>query len=215
MCQLTSEIKKQQQVINKKMKELFEIYKAGSNPCSEAGKELIQELKKQSIIMNRRLKELLEVRENDRCWSGGEEQCGCWDCEHPDPTPTSPVFAYGFAYTPAELSESGVVRFRIAGPLEEVELTADGFMIAKAGVYQIQYSVVVHSAEEAATPARFQLVINNTVNIASSVTESVTSQQLSSNQLFSLLEGDVVKLVAEVPEGISYSMIKLQVLQVG
>jgi hypothetical protein len=49
----------------------------------------------------------------------------------------------------------------------------------------------------------------------SSTTESSATAQLSSSQLFSLLEGDVVKLVAEIPKGTSYSLPTLQVMRIG
>jgi hypothetical protein len=123
--------------------------------------------------------------------------------------------AYGYAYSPSSSDLSGDVRFAIAGPLENVELTTKGLTVLTPGIYQISYKVAFHAAGATSTPARFQIVINESIEVVSSITETSTSAQLSSSQLFSLLEGDLVKLVAEVPEGTSYTLPTLQVMRVG
>lgn len=63
--------------------------------------------------------------------------------------------------------------------------------------------------------ATFQIIINDEIIVASSITETTTSKQLVSMQLFSFLESDIVKLVADIPEGMSYSMATMQVVHVG
>jgi Collagen triple helix repeat (20 copies) len=123
--------------------------------------------------------------------------------------------AYGYAYSPSSSDLSGDVRFAIAGPLENVELTSKGLTVLTPGIYQISYKVAFHADGAISTPARFQIVINESIDVVSSTTETRTSTQLSSSQLFSLLEGDLVKLVAEVPEGTSYTLPTLQVVRIG
>ncbi|MBO1911446.1 hypothetical protein J4G37_42495, partial [Microvirga sp. 3-52] len=61
----------------------------------------------------------------------------------------------------------------------------------------------------------FKLVINDEITISSSVTESTTSNTLTSTQLFSLQKGDVIKLIAELQEHFHCKLATLQVLQVG
>lgn len=239
MYQLLSEIKKQQRVINKKVKKILEWQEAHCNPCSDMEKSLIIELERQLIIMNRRLKELLELQERhtykddhvdkkddsdhktdpddkpDLDDLPDSDQNSPPEPEPPDPPqPVTQNFAYGFAYTLTESNENGAVSFQIAGPMHEVQLTSEGLVVANSGVYQIQYAVQLQVLQEELDLARFQLVINDSIHISTSVTESALSQQLNSTQLFSLREGDIVKLVAEV-EGMSYSNVSLQVLQVG
>jgi len=146
-----------------------------------------------------------------------EKKC-CFVSEEPKPPePPNPpqVMAHGFAYTRAENNTSGTLPLRIAGPLHDVELVSDGLVVATAGIYLIQYSVSVTVRDELLSPARFQIMINDLINVDSSVTETISSQQLMSSQLFSLLNSDSVKLVAEIPQGMNYSLVSLQVVQIG
>ena len=123
--------------------------------------------------------------------------------------------AHGFAYSTAKSNQNGNVKFTIAGPLQDVELHSEGLEIIKAGVYQISYNVAVESSAATSNPAKFQIVINDTIIVASSMTKSTTTANLNSTQLFSLLEGDIVKLVAEIPQGSSYTLPTLQLIQFG
>jgi Collagen triple helix repeat (20 copies) len=123
--------------------------------------------------------------------------------------------AFGFAYSSSQSTQNGNVKFAIAGPMQDIELISDGLQSLKSGVFQISYQVAVIEESAASTPAQFQLIVNDSINIASSITESRTSAHLYSTQLFSLLEGDVVKLVANVPQGLSYSLPTIQIIQVG
>lgn len=123
--------------------------------------------------------------------------------------------AYGFAYSETESFVSGDVKFIIAGPLQDVELKRDGLAVAKAGVYQISYKVILETNDETNIPSKFQIKINDAVKVASSTTESATSTTLTSTELFSLLEGDIVKLVAELQKGFSYRLATLLIIQVG
>ncbi|MDF2067000.1 collagen-like protein [Bacillus sp. Cr_A10] len=123
--------------------------------------------------------------------------------------------AYGFAYSESESFVSGDVKFIIAGPLQDVELKRDGLAVAKAGVYQISYKVILETNDETNIPSKFQIKINDAVKVASSTTQSTTSTTLTSTELFSLLEGDIVKLVAELQEGFSYRLATLLIIQVG
>jgi len=123
--------------------------------------------------------------------------------------------SFGFAYSPTTSTQSGNVKFTIAGPLQDFELTADGLKALTSGVFQITYKVDVNEEAETSFAAKFQLVVNNSINIGSSMTESRTSANLQSTQLFSLLEEDVIKLVAVIPQGLSYSLPALQIIRVG
>ena len=121
--------------------------------------------------------------------------------------------AHGFAYSQSTIAETGNVIFTIAGPLQDVELVALGLQVSKSGVYQLVYKVQVESDEEPkTTPATFQLQINDEIMVASSMTETTTSTILSSTQLVSILEGDLVKLHAVMPEGYSYKLPTLQLV---
>lgn len=123
--------------------------------------------------------------------------------------------AYGFAYSQAENSKSGDVKFIIAGPCQDIELMREGLKVLKAGVYQISYKVVMESTALTCIPSTFQLKINDAINIVSSLTESTTATTLTSTVLSSLLEGDVVTLVGELQERFSYKLATLQIIQVG
>ena len=123
--------------------------------------------------------------------------------------------AYGYAYNESGASESGAVKMVIAGALQDVDLKNGGLKVYKDGIYQIDYKVLLESKAITCTPSSFQLVINDLIPIASSVTESTTSNTLTSTQLFSLEEGDVIKLVAELEEHFRYKLATLQVIQIG
>jgi len=122
--------------------------------------------------------------------------------------------AYGFAYSELASVTSGEVKFIIAGPLQDVELIREGLKVSKAGVYQVNYKVILESKDITSIPSRFQIQIND-ASKASSLTESMLSSTLTSTNLFSLLEGDVVKLVADLQECFSYKLVTLQIIQVG
>jgi hypothetical protein len=47
--------------------------------------------------------------------------------------------AYGYAYSTASSNQSGDVRFTIAGPLENVELTSGGLTVLTPGIYHISF----------------------------------------------------------------------------
>ena len=133
----------------------------------------------------------------------------------PPGPPGTLILAYGFGYSTSESMRSGNVKLTIAGPLQDVELNADGLRILKTGVYQISYRVSVRTTGETHQPARFHIEVNDDIKVASSLTESLSSSHLYSQQLFSLLEGDIVKLVADLPDGVSYTLPSLQVIQIG
>ncbi|SOC11255.1 hypothetical protein SAMN05880501_106112 [Ureibacillus xyleni] len=158
------------------------------------------------------------------CYCEGK-YCDCWlkdnpwemPCdEYPNPTPPAHVPHYAFAYTTSESSENGAVKFSIASPIQdELELNDEGITVAKGGVYQINYSAnIKSSATNLTSPARFYIRINDAIQLPSSITETSTNQNLVSSQLVSLLEGDIVKLIAEMPEGFSYTMASLQLMLV-
>lgn len=123
--------------------------------------------------------------------------------------------SFGFAYSPTTSAQSGNVRFTIAGPLQDFELTEDGLKALTSGVFQISYKVDVKEESETSSTARFQLVVNDSINIVSSMTESSREANLQSTQLFSLQEEDVVKLMAVIPQGLSYSLPVMQIIKIG
>lgn len=123
--------------------------------------------------------------------------------------------AFGFAYSESVSFASGDVKFIIAGPLQDVELIREGLRVSKAGVYEISYKVILESKYITCIPSNFQIIINDAIKVASSMVESTTSTTLTSTNLFSLLEGDVVKLVADLQEHFSYKLATLQLIQVG
>lgn len=121
---------------------------------------------------------------------------------------------YGFAYSPLDSVQGGNVKFTVAGPMQEINLDSQGMHIFKSGVYQISYKVLVECRTNVNVPARFQIVINDTVKATSSMTDSSASAILNSSLLLSLLEGDLVKLVADIPDGCSFTHPSLQVIQI-
>lgn len=123
--------------------------------------------------------------------------------------------AHGFAYSQSSANTTGDVWFTVVGPLQDVELNNSGLLVLKSGIYQINYSVSVDSDEyPKTTPATFQIHINDEIRIASSIKETTSKANLSSTQLVSLQEGDIVKLHAELPEGYSYRLPTLQIIQI-
>ena len=107
------------------------------------------------------------------------------------------------------------MKFNIAGPLQDVEFIREGLKVTKAGVYHISYKVILESKDITIIPSKFHIKVNEAIKISSSLTESSTSTTLTSTNLFSLLEGDVVKLVADLQEHFSYKLATLQIIQVG
>lgn len=135
----------------------------------------------------------------------------------PQGPPGSGTFesAHGFAIRNSESKDSGLVEFTFPGPLQDVELLVNGLKIVKAGIYQINYKVILNASVITCSPSKFQIQVNDTIIIDSSMTESTTSSTLISSDLFSLQEGDVVQLVAELHEQFSYKLATLQIIQVG
>lgn len=123
--------------------------------------------------------------------------------------------AYGFASSESVNFTSGVVKFKKAEPLKDVELTSEGLKVSKAGVYQISYKVLLDSKEIVCIPSCFYLEVNETMKVSSSLTESATCTTLTSTNLLFLQEGDIVKLVANLQEHYSYKLATLQIILVG
>ncbi|WP_226679212.1 collagen-like protein [Mesobacillus jeotgali] len=123
--------------------------------------------------------------------------------------------SFGFVYTPSASTKSGNVRLTVAGPLQDFELTADGLKALTSGIFIITYKVDVMTDGESTKAAKFQLLVNDSILIGSSNTEASSPANLQSTQLFSLRENDVVKLIADVPSGLSYSFPALQIIKVG
>ncbi|WP_019413657.1 collagen-like protein [Paenisporosarcina sp. TG20] len=124
-------------------------------------------------------------------------------------------FAHGFGICNSESFVSGVVIFVMPGPLQDIELLREGLKVLEAGVYQISYKVILNTNAITCTPSRFHIKVNESITIESSMTQSTTATTLASTDLFSLQEGDVVKLVAELQEHFSYHIATLQLIQVG
>lgn len=123
--------------------------------------------------------------------------------------------SFGFAYSPSDSAQSGNVKLMVAGPLQDFELTADGLKALTSGIFIITYKVDVMMDEEPPTAAKFQLMVNDSITIGSSMTEASSPANLQSTQLFSLRENDVVKLIADIPRGLSYSFPALQIIKIG
>lgn len=122
---------------------------------------------------------------------------------------------HGFAYSNLEVATSGNVKFISVGPLQDVELHSEGLQVSRDGIYQISYKVILLSKAISCVPSTFRIQVNDSIHIATSFTESTTSTTLTSSLLASLLEGDVVKLVADLQEHCSYKLATLQLIQVG
>ncbi|MBM7610407.1 hypothetical protein JOD29_003689 [Lysinibacillus composti] len=333
MYQSMSEIKKQQRIINRKIKKLMELHEEQCLQCADGDSELMEDLKSQIYYLNRKLKKLLEIQErHNQYWPNDDDQKqhdskseekkdhedkkehkeeetklelesssktesspkmesssksesnpnmeSCLKAEsssksesssemdscskielstkpelelkpvpdialkpaielkdeeyngdghphdhshnhshdHPKPEPPQSNHhqLFGFAYTQKGSDKGGIVKFQIAGPLhEDVSLTSKGLKVNKSGVYQINYSVALHAMVQTNIPASFELQVNDSISIAASLTQSSISGPLSISVLFSLLRGDVVELVAQLPAGVVYTSANLQILQVG
>ncbi|MFJ8236470.1 hypothetical protein ACIQ34_12060 [Ureibacillus sp. NPDC094379] len=63
MYQSMSEIKKQQRIINRKIKKLMELHEEQCLQCADGDSELMEDLKNQIYYLNRKLKKLLEIQE--------------------------------------------------------------------------------------------------------------------------------------------------------
>ncbi len=123
--------------------------------------------------------------------------------------------AHGFGICNVMSKASGTVRFIMPGPLQDVELMQDGLKILKSGIYQISYKVILASNTITCSPSTFHIKINDVITVASSFTESTTATSLSSCDLVSLREGDIVKIQAELQEHFGYKLAILQIIQVG
>ncbi|WP_421385123.1 hypothetical protein ACOJQI_10265 [Bacillus salacetis] len=126
---------------------------------------------------------------------------------------------HGYGYYQGTRKGPGIVPLNVPGPLNNTELVSQGIKVLEAGTYQISYKVNLEAGSAAGTqPTNFYLLINNTIDIRSSLTTAsagVQKQTMSATVLFSLLEDDVVKLMADIPENVSYSMPTLQVMKIG
>jgi hypothetical protein len=133
--------------------------------------------------------------------------------------PGALAVTHGYGYFQGTRNQPGIVPLNIPGPLTNTELVSQGLKVLQAGTYQINYKVNLGGSPDTVnSPSEFYLLVNDSVDIRSSLTSaSSTSEQqtLSASVLFSLLEGDIVKLVADIPENVTYSMPSLQVLQIG
>lgn len=123
--------------------------------------------------------------------------------------------AHGFGICNVMSKTSGAVRFIMPGPLQDVELMQDGLKVLKSGIYQISYKVILASNTITCSPSSFHVKINDSITVVSSFTESTTATSLSSTDLVSLLEGDIVKIQADLQEHFSYKLATLQIIQVG
>lgn len=136
-----------------------------------------------------------------------------------DQGPPGPVVllqaAHGFGICNGMSKASGAVRFIMPGPLQDVELMQDGLKVLKSGIYQISYKVILESKTITCSPSTFHVKINDSITVVSSITESTTAASLFSTDLVSLLEGDIVKIQADLQENFSYKLATLQIIQVG
>lgn len=165
--------------------------------------------------------------------SGNCASCGC--CERgprgpvgkrgprgPKGDPGTPgvlAVTHGYGYFQGTRRGPGIVPLNVPGPLTNTEMDNNGLKVLEAGTYQISYKVNLEAAG-AVNPesSNFYLLVNDTIDIRSSLTTATASgqkQSLSASVLFSLLEGDEVTLMADIPENVSYSMPVLQVLKIG
>ncbi|WP_199677410.1 collagen-like protein [Lysinibacillus yapensis] len=240
MFRLMYEINKEISRLNRNITQLLHLE---SDQWTKREKRLMMTMKKRSSVLNEKLEELQEIFNSrkdcehdghsgiccetaiDFPWCkpgppgppGPEGPPGLPGAEGPPGPPTIAGLAYGFVYRAFEGANSGVVHFDVSGPLhDEVTMVPEGLEVGVAGVYQIGYSITLrrgNSIEE--TAARIHVGVNDLIHIPTSYTESAVSQQLTSSQLYSLREKDVVKLIAELPEGMSYTAASLQIVKVG
>ncbi|MBP1156685.1 MULTISPECIES: hypothetical protein [unclassified Paenibacillus] len=111
---------------------------------------------------------------------------------------------------------------RIAGPLQDVVLIPEGLKVLRDGIFQINYNVTAALPSEAESPAQFNIVINGSIEVLSSITygyksagPTPNSNTLSCSILFSLLTDDRVQLFAALPANASCHGASLQLIQVG
>ncbi|RLL43846.1 hypothetical protein D8M04_13130 [Oceanobacillus piezotolerans] len=127
---------------------------------------------------------------------------------------------YGFAYSPSISTNSGPVQLTIASPISDNMLfRSNGLLVLRAGIYQISYKVIA-TLEDENSEAIFQLLVNDSIQVASSRTKlqksdtsPKTTSTLSATVSMSLLENDLVKLIAMLPNNASYEMPTLQITQ--
>lgn len=179
------------------------------DPCIEKIENDLNEIKSLLTLKNKELKYILDAMNDPSC------KCPCESpSPEPEPDPTEDRL-YGFAYSDADSSVSGNVKFQVFSPRHEDIINKDGgLQVSKTGVYQVSYSVSCKVLNGAANPVKFKIVVNDSFIPSTSVLETNTSQHLFSSQLVPLMEGDIVKLDAEVSEGNSYSKPTLQILMI-
>ncbi|WP_075620258.1 collagen-like protein [Paenisporosarcina indica] len=147
---------------------------------------------------------------------GPKGEQGLQGIQGPQGTPGTVNSAHGFAICNSVSNASGVVKYNMPGPLQDVDLLpSQGLQVLKAGIYQISYKVILVSNTITCTPSRFQIKINEAITVESSLSESTTAATLTSTDLFSLQEGDIVKLVTNLEQHFSYKLATLQIIQVG
>jgi len=209
MYQLLSEIKKQEVILSRLVRRINNHRKPVCDTCKVQVEDSLVYLKNYLTDKNKELQNILNALDDPRI------DCPC-DRHESEPVPAIRSDSlYGFAYSHAESAESGTIQFQVASPLHhEVNYSNDGLQVTKKGIYQVSYSVSCKVESEATNPAIFKIVVNDSFTTLSSVIKSYTTQLLSSTQLIPLMEGDVVRLVAEVSDGYVYSNPSLQIVMV-
>jgi hypothetical protein len=133
-------------------------------------------------------------------------------------TPGAIAATHGYGYYQGTKKGPGIVPLNVPGPLNNTEMNSQGIKVLEAGTYQISYKVNLESGNlSSAEAASFYLLVNDSVDIRSSLTTASVStkqQSLSASVIFSLFEGDLVKLMADIPGDVSYSMPTLQILKI-
>ena len=122
--------------------------------------------------------------------------------------------AYGYAYSQAVQTTAGTVPLSIAGPLQDVELTAEGLRVLRDGIFQISFHVTT-ALDNRDDRAQFWVMVNDTITVASSLTHLGDQSTANATLLFSLLANDTVRLMSALPERASYQGAGLQVVQIG
>ncbi|ARU60142.1 hypothetical protein CBW65_03020 [Tumebacillus avium] len=117
--------------------------------------------------------------------------------------------AFGSAYSPGAPTRTGAVPLAIAGPLQDVELLPAGLQVLRAGIYQITYTTTPSAAAE------FRVVINDSIQVPPSHTQTQSGQSVSTSFLFSLLADDLVQLIAVMPDDATLQGASLQLLLIG
>lgn len=117
--------------------------------------------------------------------------------------------AFGSAYSPGVPTSTGAVPLAIAGPLQEVELLPTGLQVLRDGIYQITYTATPSASAE------FRVVINNSIQVPPSHTQTQTGTTVSTSFLFSLLADDLVQFIATMPDDATLQSASLQLVQIG